>query len=120
MELPLLGSDEIPLPPDQIRFRSVGVSPYPDRTRVRLNLQITPFLERPNIEISIVDSDGQEAASAQVIENLDHALTLTMHLHPTEADGPYTARLALGYPDRDPVDRAEIRFTIEAAGEGGE
>jgi hypothetical protein len=120
MELPLLGSDEIPLPPDQIRFRSVRISPYPDRTRVRLNLQITPFVERPNIEISIVDSEGQETASAQVIENLEQALTLTMHLHPTEADGPYTARLALGYPDKDPVDRAEVRFTIEGPEEGGE
>jgi hypothetical protein len=119
MELPLLGSDEIPLPPNQIRFRSVRVVPYPDRTRVRINLEITPFLEKPNIDISIVDSAGEEAASARVIENLDPTLTLTLHLHPTGSPGPYTARLALLYPDREPVDKAEVQFAVEASGEVG-
>ncbi len=120
MELPLLGSDEIPLPPEEIRFTSVRLSPYPDRTRVRLDLQVTPFLKRPNIDILILDSAGEEAASARVIESLDRNLKLTLHLRPTGSAGPYTARLALLYPDKDPVDRAEVTFALGQAGEAGE
>ena len=119
MELPLLDSDEIPLPPEEVRFASVRASPYPDRTRVRLDLKITPFLERPNIDILIVDSAGKEAATARVIENLDPVLKLTLHLRPTGSPGPYTARLALQYPDREPVDRAEVTFHFDSAEDKG-
>jgi len=119
MDLPLFESDEIPLPPEKIRFKSVRVSPYPDRTRVRLDLRLTPFLERPNIDIVILDSVGDEAASAKVIENLDPSLRLTLHLRPAGPPGAYTARLALSYPDQDPVDQAEVAFELKPAEEGG-
>jgi hypothetical protein len=119
MELPLLDSDEVPLPPEETRFKSVEVSPYPDGTRVRVAMKITPFLQRPNIDIVIVDSEGEEAASAKVIENLDRAVQLTLHIRGAGSPGPYTARFSLQYPDQEPVDRAEVRFNLNPVGEGG-
>jgi hypothetical protein len=119
MDLPFLEPDEIPLPPEKIRFKSVRVSPYPDHTRVRVNLQITPFLQRPNIDVVILDSVGDEAASAKVIESLEPALQLTLHLRGQRPSGPYTARLALHYTDQDPVDRTEVKFDLMQAEEGG-
>ncbi len=120
MELPFLESDEIPLPPEKVRFKSVRASPYSDGTRVRLDLRITPFLERPNIDIVILDSTGEEAASAKVIETFDPSPQLTLHVRPAGLPGPYTARLTLRYPERDPVDEAEVTFDLVPAEEGGE
>jgi hypothetical protein len=105
-----LESNEIPVPPEEVRFREVGVSPYPDGERVRLAVQMTPFLQRPNIEIVVVDEQGEPVASASVIENLEPSLALTLHLRPSRPGARYEAELVLEYPGLGAVDSTKVAF----------
>ncbi len=112
MEIPLLEPDETPLPPEAVRFRSVTAEPYPDGRRVRFKVELTPFLERPSLEIAVRNSNGDEVSSISIVENMDRAFTLTAHLRGRVVAGRHTVRLALVYPDRDPVDIAEASFEV--------
>jgi hypothetical protein len=126
---------DIPLPPGEVRIRQFRAEPWPDGRRVRVTLELTPFLQRPNGEIRITDLQGAEAASISIIETMEPKMEFTMHLRGAELQGPYTATAHIFYleePDEtgenqpqgesqeaDPpsrqqiiVDRSEITFDV--------
>ena len=104
------------LPPAEVRFADITVEPYSDGRRVRVSLGITPFLERPYIELEIRDGDGQQLAAASVVEPMNWKLELTLHLRrpsETPVDGDFVLAARMFYPDMDAdVDRREIPFAI--------
>jgi hypothetical protein len=112
VNLTFFGMDEIPLPPEEIRFRSVKLEPCPDGRRVRLWVEITPFQQRPTMDITLEDPHGQETATASVIEPMMNRLELTLHLSRAMELGDYTAYLVLGYPESEPADRAKATFKL--------
>jgi hypothetical protein len=112
MQVPVVDSSEIPRPPEDVRFRQVRVEPYPDGTRVRLRIHATPYLQRPDLSIEIAGAEGGLLAASTVIENAETDLALTLHLRAQPTDGSPLARLTLTYPDRDPVDTAEVTFSL--------
>ena len=93
--------DEVPQPPEQVKFIEIGVRVYPDGRRVRLNIKVTPFLERPNMEFFITNAEGQEVASMSVVESMDHTFEMTAHLRGPQPNGRHTLRGELFY-DEDP------------------
>ena len=54
--------------PEETRITSLRAEQYPDGRRVHVNLEITPFQKRPHIEVVLFNSDGDEVASASIIE----------------------------------------------------
>ncbi len=102
-------------PPAEVRFEDITAEPYPDGRRVRVNLHITPFLERPYIELEITDNNGRQLATASVVEPMTWKLELTLHLRRPSAepvDGDFILAARLFYPDMDDVDRREVPFEI--------
>ena len=69
-----------PVPREDVRFKGLGLFLYEDRRRVAVGFDITPFRERPNIEVSVKDEEGREVASLHVIEALEPNFNLTMHI----------------------------------------
>ena len=69
-----------PVPREDVRFRGLGLFLYEDRRRVAVGFDITPFRERPNIEVSLTNEEGGEVASLYVIEALEANFNLTMHI----------------------------------------
>jgi hypothetical protein len=112
MDIPLFDPSDAPRPPGEVRFRSLVAEPYPDGRRIRLKLSITPFLERPNIEIELRDPQGLESGAVAVIESMDSTLSMTLHLRDDPQSGDYRAVATLGYPDHGTVDAAEVAFTL--------
>ncbi len=55
------------LPRKDVRITGITATPYDDRRRVRVEIEITPFAERPNLDISIQNERGQVVASASAI-----------------------------------------------------
>ncbi len=104
------------LPPAEVRFADITVEPYSDGRRVHVSLGITPFLERPYIELEIRGGDGQQLATASVVEPMNWKLELTLHLRrpsETPVDGDFVLAARMFYPDMDAdVDRREIPFAI--------
>ena len=123
--------NEIPLPPAEVRIRSLRADPWPDGKRVRISMEVDPFQQRPNADITIENSAGDEVAQINIIESLSRKIELTMHLHGPVLDGRFTvvAHLYYSEPLREPqpgeegqparlpestvVDQAETTFIIE-------
>jgi hypothetical protein len=129
MDIHFSDLSEVPLPPDEVRIRDFTVEPYPDGKRLRLMIDLTPFLKPPSSEIFITDQYGELAATANIIEIVDPQLQLTIHLRIPDPQGLFTARVLIFYtqdldevtdgdqiiapPTRQVVDQSECTFSID-------
>ena len=91
--------DEAPVPPAEVRIRALTAQPRRDRARVDVHFALTPFQQRPNLEVSIADRDGREVAALSVVEAIDAKMDFTMHLRQAETSGHYTVELLVFYAD---------------------
>ncbi|MEJ2597718.1 MAG: hypothetical protein P8Z00_05255 [Anaerolineales bacterium] len=119
---------EVPLPPNEVRIRSLRVEPWPDGTRVRVYFEIDPFQKRPNAEIRILDQENVEVASLNVIETMERKMEFTMHLRHKDPRGHFKVEAVLFYaelveadegkeaepPTLEVIDRANTTFSIES------
>ncbi|MCA9925044.1 MAG: hypothetical protein KC419_24135 [Anaerolineales bacterium] len=72
---------------EDVRLRALGLYLHEDRKRVSVGFDLTPFIERPCIEVTAVNDRGERAGSLHVIDTLDANFSLVMHLRdkaPTE------------------------------------
>lgn len=100
------------VPPAEVRFRDLHAEPWEDNRRIRVHIRLTPFQKPPNLEIQLFDAQGQEVASASVIENVDFDLVVTLHIRPPDAAGPFTLTGSIGYEDIGEVDRKSVTFSL--------
>ncbi len=112
---------EQPRPREDVRIRQIGLFIYPDLRRMMFGVELTPFVERPSIEVLITNGDGQPAGSLHVIETLTPNFSLTMHLRDRATVNPYelTAVLYYSWPDREKVEveRQTVSFEVTQPGE---
>jgi hypothetical protein len=101
---------DVPMPPDEVRIRVFEAEVWPDKRRIRIRLEVTPFQKRPHGEISIEDQDGSEVASFSIVEAMTPRLDFTVHLRGGKASGRFTASAVIFYYEEKP----------EPAGSGGE
>jgi len=104
--------DDPPLPRGQVRIREVRASPYPDGRRIRLAIRLTPFQERPNLQIEVFNASGTAVASLTLIESLQSKLELTVHLREPHPQGAYRAVTAVHYAGETPLDIVETAFEV--------
>lgn len=107
-------SNEAPRPREEVEILELTAEPYPDSPRVRMGLKITPFLERPNIEIYAKKVDGPIVAEMSVIETMTPQLEFTLHIRGVEdIFGDYILRAELFYDDRTkPQHSMDTSFSI--------
>ena len=105
------------LPPDEIKIKTVGAAPYPDNRRVKVTVEVTPFRERPNLEITILDADGRPIANTSAIGLMNFTTSYVMHLRGVQDPaGAYTVQVQLFYESLDQVqDSREAELHIPAA-----
>jgi hypothetical protein len=103
-EIPLYDDMEaVPaaVPREGVRITSLAIRPYADGRRMKVSFSLTPFLERPSVDLSVVNSAGQEVASLSLIEAMDTQFDFTVHLRGPEPVGPHDLRLMLFYLESD-------------------
>lgn len=102
------------LPRDEVRIERVTATPYPDRRRVKIEVDITPFREQPNLEISIRRADGLLAASSSVVAVMHFKVAFNLHLRGMDdPTGDYQVRVQLYYDDAAvPQDTRDTDLTI--------
>lgn len=86
----------IPLPPEEVRIKEVIVKPYPDKKRVRLFVETTPFQRNPSGDVLIVNQVGEVVASASFIEAVTPKFDFTLHLNASNS-GEFTVYIILFY-----------------------
>ena len=101
-------SEEIPAPRARpgVRFTKVAVKPYPDGRRMKLNFALTPFEERPSVDMAVTNAEGRQVASLSLIEAMDTEFDFTVHLRGPEPRGEHQMHLTLFYLESDEPDAA--------------
>lgn len=104
----------VPQPKHKVRIETFTVSPYPDRFRVKVQLKLTPFQERPNLVIAAHRMDGRQVSDLDIIATMHYDNEYTMHLRGLDdPTGQYTLTAELYYETRKPPqDRRQIEFYI--------
>lgn len=110
----LLGDPNVErFPPESTRLLDLRVEQYPDGRRIHVNLELTPFLKRPEIELTLTDPAGEICASATIIEPMGWKLDLTMHLPASRTThGVFTLTAQVTFPDLGEVDCRSISIDI--------
>jgi hypothetical protein len=111
-----------PLPREDVRFNGLGLYMYEDSKRVAVGFDITPFQERPNIQVTVRDENGVEAASLNVIEAMHPNFNLTMHIRDANTTSLYEVEAILYYTALDNgerliVDRQQRSLNANIIGE---
>lgn len=92
---------DIPVPPEEVRIQEFEALPRPDGKRVNIRLAVTPFLQRPNMEVNIINREGQIVANLGVVEATEAKMTFTMHLREGRPQGLYRATVRVFYSNLD-------------------
>ena len=103
-EIPLYDENEAlpaPRPRAEVRLAEIAVRPYPDGRRMKLHFSLTPFAERPSVDITVTNAAGHEVATLHLIEAMDDAFDFTVHLRGPEPRGEHQMHLVLFYPETD-------------------
>jgi len=105
----------------EVRFNQLGIYVFEDRQRIAVGFDLTPFRERPSIDVSIVNHAGVEEASLSVIEAMQARFNLTMHLHEPASNQNYHIKAYLYYRaasgERKVVDSISRQFDLINVGE---
>jgi hypothetical protein len=114
MEITFHDANEAPQAPSDTRIIVLSAEPWPDGHRVSVQVQLTPYQQRPNLHISICDAQGQEKASVGAVHIRQTQIAFTIHLRHLDTAGQYrvVAYVAYADPDLGIVDQAETTFEI--------
>ena len=106
---------------EDVRIKQIGLFLYEDRRRATLGIELTPFLERPSVEVRVRNARGEPAASTNIIDTLVPNFSVIIHLRDAEVTEPYelTAIVYYATPDteRVNVDERTVSFLASQPGE---
>jgi hypothetical protein len=106
---------------DEVRFKNLGLYVYEDRKRIAVGFDITPFFERPSIEVVVKNVDNEESASLSVIDSLQYQFNVTLHLRDESKSQKYSIEAILFYRsiggDKKVVDKIARTFDTSSPGE---
>ena len=107
--------DSAPQPRENVKIERVDIQPYPDGWRVKVSVDVTPFQERPNLEINLLRTGNQKPiANLSVIETMHAKMEFTIHIRGVQSPaGEYNTEVSLYFGDRAvPQDKRIVPFTI--------
>jgi hypothetical protein len=113
----ILRNNENLLPRDEVRIQSVTAAPYPDGRRVHIEITVTPFRERPNLEIAIFSADGRAVSTTSAIAIMSFRVAFNLHLRGVaDPARDYSVRALLYYENLNaPQDTREVALHIPNA-----
>ncbi|MFZ2098275.1 MAG: hypothetical protein WAV05_16715 [Anaerolineales bacterium] len=97
MNIFLHDPNEIRLPPEEVRLNKVQITPQPGGSRIKITLELTPFMKRPNISVTITTPTGEEVAHSNILETRLPKLEFSMHLRQVEPGSKYTIETSVYY-----------------------
>lgn len=102
--------------PEETLITELRAEPYPEGSRVRVNMEITPFQTRPHVDVTLTDSDGEEIAATSFIEPMTWKLEFTLHIRgKANPAGAYRLEARLYYPEGPAAQPVIFEFEIPSA-----
>lgn len=109
-------SGKTPKPRQQVRIEQVEAIPYADRHRVKAVVNVTPFIERPNLIVMLKDHSGRTISELNIIETMHSEMEFTIHIRrPGQPGESFALEVEMFYETRNPPhDTASCIFQIPA------
>jgi hypothetical protein len=109
-------SGKVPQPRQQVRIEQVQAIPYADHQRVKAVVNVTPFIERPNLILLLKDTHGRTISELNIIETMHFEMEFTIHIRRHGQPGEtFALEVELFYETRNPPhDKANCIFQIPA------
>jgi hypothetical protein len=101
------------MPSEGVSIRKLRAIPLPDVKRVTVEMELSPFAEYPDLDLSILSPQGEAVANMLVVEARDQVMALTLHLRQPEPAALYTARLTV-LRGAETLDQREVTFPLRA------
>jgi hypothetical protein len=106
--------EELPRLPEEVEIAELQVHPLPDGRRVVVQVSLTPFIEYPSFDVTLLRSDGMEERALSVVSTMERTTRLTMHLSRPDLAPEYVARVDLIH-DGQVLQTREVRFAVSTA-----
>ncbi|NPV77723.1 MAG: hypothetical protein HPY59_15285 [Anaerolineae bacterium] len=103
------------LPPSQVHFTRLSAEPWSDGRRIRVNLELSPFQQPPNLILAVHDHEGNEVSRIVFVEAQETSLTFTMHLRGSALPGHYSLTASVSYPEIEEFNPTTIHFSVHPA-----
>jgi hypothetical protein len=103
---------ESPKSREDVRLKNLGLYVYEDGRRVAVGFDLTPFIERPSIEVRVVNARGEKAGWLNVVETLDANFSLTMHMRDAKPTEMYEAT-AIVYYQTPETERMDVHTVVK-------
>ena len=119
----------IPQPPENVKIEHLVGEPYDDGWRIRVEVHVTPFQQRPSMELYLLkklgDNEGRMVSNLSIVETMHHKMEFHMHVRGVDVpQGDYKLRAVLFFREApvegettvekvEPSDIQEFLFTIE-------
>lgn len=115
MNIDFFEQKDVPQPRTNIKIERLEARPYPDGWRIKLMIDVTPFQERPSLELRVRTAAGREVAELSVIETMHRSMEFTVHVRGVPSPlGDYVLEADLYYEERTaPQDQQATPFSIE-------
>ena len=97
MDIFFQDSDAVPVSPDEVRIQHLEAAPYPDGRKIKLDVTLTPFQQKPSLEIDIYNLDEQKVTSLSVVQAIDAHQEFTLHLREPNPQGEYVVKVQVLY-----------------------
>ena len=100
--------------PADTRLLNMHAEPYANGKRVKVSLDITPFQQKPYLDLSFTDSSGKVLATTSIVEPVSWNLELNLHIRNSSTSPSVVCKLSvtLSYPELGEVDRRDLNFEI--------
>jgi hypothetical protein len=100
--------------PADIRIVNLHAEPNSEGNRLKVGMEISPFQQKPYIDLTLVDSTGQLITTTSIVEPVNSKLELNLHLRklPLSQNGVYTLIVVISFPDLGEVDRRDLNIEI--------
>jgi len=106
--------DETHRAPEQVEIVEVQARPLPDGRRVVVQVTLTPFIEYPSFDVTLLRPDGTQERTLSVVNTMERTLALTMHLSKPDLAPEYIARVELIH-EGQLLQTRQVRFTVPQA-----
>lgn len=103
-----------PVMREDVRIRDMQLEVSPEGRRVAVDFDITPFIERPSIQLFVVNASGEKAGSLTVIETLDNKFGLVIHLRDKEPTETYEIHAHVYYASLEDGTRQTVHTLKKA------
>lgn len=105
---------------EDVRITRARLEVSPEGKRVAVDLELTPFIERPTVQLVLVNEAGGQAGRLTIIETLDRVMSVVMHIRDQDPTATYHLHARVYYAsieeDLQPqvVDTLAQLFALEA------